>query len=512
MATEIILPKIYLLAQNRDVESHVRKILEAFPMQSLAFADLPTLDQSAFAHVFLIDANQFDFFNQAMINGGWETVVLPNTFLVQLTPISVAEKVLRYEQGVAFVWDAQDDGQLFKSRLESRLTLKSKILSHQIISHRLNARIGQQQANLNYQNDFLQMAVHDLRSPLAAMICYAELLMEGVLGNLQASQLEPIRTIHRNCQFLIDMVTDLLDSAKIGAGKLQLKLEKVNFIREVELAVDSLKGLADTKSIGIELQLKSVPDMYLDVQKLSRVFTNLLGNAIKFSKAKGKITIRTDQQGNALVFSIQDSGPGISQADMETIFDKFEIGGGSNIKGKGHGLGLAISKSFIELHGGKLFVESTRHKGSIFIMHLPIEKRKQMALAKFKQRILLLDFAQDFPELQTLAASEPLPHVQMDYFATSLQTWNKVGISGTDFILINENSQLENFGRDYYLLALSQLSAEARCALLIDAKMPAEDKEIRRFLGFTLIEKPCTQRELFDKLQVIVGFDRRQVS
>ena len=164
--------------------------------------------------------------------------------------VANAMRLLRLPQAVQ---DLVHRGDLAMGHARALLQLNDpkqmRLLAEQAVNRRLKSRLILQQGRMAHQSEFLHMAVHDLRSPLAAMICYAELLMEGVLGNLQASQLEPIRTIHRNCQFLIDMVTDLLDSAKIGAGKLQLKLEKVGFNKEVELAVQSLRGLAGAKNI-----------------------------------------------------------------------------------------------------------------------------------------------------------------------------------------------------------------------------------------------------------------------
>src|SRR5690606_25405255 len=252
----------------------------------------------------------------------------------------------------------------------------------------------------------------------------------------QTTQLEPIRTIHRNCQFLIDMVTDLLDSAKIGSGKLQLKLEKVDFNKEVELAVKSLLGLADAKTIQIDLSLAPIQDLYLDVQKVSRVLSNILGNAIKFTKAGGRIVVRSRQQDNVLALSIQDTGPGITPADLEAIFEKFHTGSESNLAGKGHGLGLAISKSFVELHGGRLFVESTRHKGSVFIVHLPVEKRKSSAVRQTMRKLLILDLGRDIPGLREAASGTDLGNFQVDYVAAPLRDWNKTPLPRFDFLLI----------------------------------------------------------------------------
>ncbi|MDQ3002004.1 MAG: HAMP domain-containing histidine kinase [Fibrobacterota bacterium] len=498
-------PKLLIVTQDPAWEARYRKALDAFP-----FAEKETAPGADSSQVCLVDARIAREF-PAMLEAGSDALyVLANSVAVSPEPLSIEEKVALFEMGYSLVSEGPDSLPSLRVRLQALLALKSKLLAQQIVNKRLRMRIESQSNNIKHQSDFLHMAVHDLRSPLAAMICYAELLMEGVLGNLQATQLEPIRTIHRNCQFLIDMVTDLLDSAKIGAGKLQLKLEKVDFNKEVELAVQSLRGLANAKNIQIEFALEPVQDMYLDVQKVSRVLSNILGNAIKFTKANGKIVVRSKQQDNVLALSIQDTGPGIAPADLEAIFEKFHTGAGSNLAGKGHGLGLAISKSFVELHGGRLFVESTRHKGSVFIVHLPVEKRKASAMRQTQRRLLILDLGRDMPGLKEAAAEVELGNFQVDYVSAPLRDWNKTPLPRFDFLLINEAPGFEEFGRDYYLLGLSELSADARCALLINSGMSVDDQDVRRYLGFQLLEKPCTPKELFDRLQGIVGFDRRQ--
>ncbi|MEO6097016.1 MAG: ATP-binding protein [Fibrobacteria bacterium] len=498
-------PKLLIVTEDPAWEAKYRKTLDAFP-----FADKEIVPGGDSSQVCLVDSRIARKFPAMLDRDADALYVLANSVAVSPEIMSIEEKVSLFEMGYSLVSEGPDSLPSLRVRLQALLALKSKLLAQQIVNKRLRARIESQGNNIKHQSDFLHMAVHDLRSPLAAMICYAELLMEGVLGNLQASQLEPIRTIHRNCQFLIDMVTDLLDSAKIGVGKLQLKLEKVDFNKEVDLAVQSLKGLANAKNIQIELTLEPVQEMYLDVQKVSRVLSNILGNAIKFTRANGRIVVRSKQQDNVLALSIQDTGPGIAPADLEAIFEKFHTGEDSNLAGKGHGLGLTISKSFVELHGGRLFVESTRHKGSVFIVHLPVEKRKSSAMRQTKRRLLILDLGRDLPGLKEAAAEVELGNFQVDYVSAPLRDWNKTPLPRFDFLLINEAPGLEEFSRDYYLLALSGLSADARCALLINSAMADEDKEVRRYLGFQLLEKPCTPKDLFDRLQGIVGFDRRQ--
>lgn len=499
-------PKLVLVTRDPDWDARYRKALENFPV-----ADAGSAPGGGAAEAYAVDARIARDFPGMLPPNADVFANLASAVVISIEPLPMEVKLAFYEMGFALVADDKLDIPSTRVRLEAILSGKSKWLTREIISRRLRSRIESQQNTLTHHNEFLHMAVHDLRSPLAAMICYAELLMDGVLGNLQATQLEPIRTIHRNCQFLIDMVTDLLDSAKIGAGKLQLKLEKVGFNKEVELAVQSLRGLASAKNIQIEIDMTPVPEMYLDVQKVSRVLSNILGNAIKFTKANGKIVVRSRQEGNFLVFSIQDMGPGIPPADLEAIFEKFNSAGGSAVAGKGHGLGLAISKSFVELHGGRLFVESTRHKGSVFIVHLPVEKRKGAIRRQSQRRILILDLGKDVPGLDQMAKVER-DDFHVDYVAASIRDWNRRQYSRFDFLLINEPAGFEDFGRDYYLLALSGLSSEARCGLLVPASMPEADKEVRRYLGFTVLEKPCTPEDLFDKLLGIVGLDRRQKS
>ena len=498
-------PKLLIVTRDSEWEAHYRKALDTFP-----FADPGTKPGENPSQVYLVDARMALAFPGKLSKGADILQVLSSSVTLSPDVIPLEEKLALFEMGYSMVAEGKDSMPSVRIRLQGLLASKSHVLTHQIVNRQLRMRIEAQGANLKHQNDFLHMAVHDLRSPLAAMICYAELLMEGVLGNLQTTQLEPIRTIHRNCQFLIDMVTDLLDSAKIGSGKLHLKLEKVDFNKEVDLAIQSLQGLANAKNLKIHTDLVAVQEMYLDVQKVSRVLSNIIGNAIKFTKASGKIVVRSQRQENFLSLSIQDTGPGIAPADLEAIFEKFQTGTGSNVAGKGHGLGLAISKSFVELHGGRLFVESTRHKGSVFIVQLPVEKRKVSAVRQIQPKLVILDLGHDVPGLQESAAEVEIANFRVSYVSAPLRNWNKTTLPKFDFLLINEAAAFEEFGRDYYLLGLNELRADARCALLINSGMTEDDKEVRKYLGFTLLEKPCTPKELFDKLQAIVGFDRRK--
>ena len=223
---------------------------------------------------------------------------------------------------------------------------------------------------LQRQEEFFQMAVHDLRSPLSAIVVYAELLMNRVMGDLDNRQLEPIRTIHRNCNNLIRMAEDVLASARLRAGATTPRFSDLDVTESVREAIRSLQGLADAKQVRIRLdpptaQLRRM----IDPDYLSRAFANVLGNAIKFSPHGAEIHIALEREGDEIRVAFTDQGPGISPERRGEIFLKFRRGDVGNVAG--HGLGLSIAQYFISLHGGRILIEGVRGRGSTFLVGLP---------------------------------------------------------------------------------------------------------------------------------------------
>lgn len=236
---------------------------------------------------------------------------------------------------------------------------------------RLEARLAEAEERLQRQEEFFQMAVHDLRSPLSAIVVYAELLMNRVMGDLDNRQLEPIRTIHRNCNNLIRMAEDVLASAKVRAGAVVPRFEPGDVTEIVRDSVRSLQGLADAKNVHITLQQPEVQlHRPLDVDFLTRAFSNVLGNAIKFSPHGGEIRIGLESDEREIRVAFTDEGPGISPEKRDEIFQKFRRGDAGSVSG--HGLGLSIAQYFIDLHGGRILVEGVRGRGSTFLVGLPV--------------------------------------------------------------------------------------------------------------------------------------------
>jgi signal transduction histidine kinase len=234
----------------------------------------------------------------------------------------------------------------------------------------LEAKLAEAELRLSRQEEFFQMAVHDLRSPLSAIVVYAELLMNRVMGDLDHRQLEPIRTIHRNCNNLIRMAEDVLASARLRAGATVPRFAETDLTECVREAIRSLQGLADAKQVKIVLEPPESPLVRLaDSDFLSRAFANVLGNAIKFSPHGSEIRIGLVRQDDEIRIAFTDQGPGISPEKREAIFRKFQRGDAGNVAG--HGLGLSIAQYFIELHGGRILIEGVRGRGSTFLVGLP---------------------------------------------------------------------------------------------------------------------------------------------
>ncbi len=234
---------------------------------------------------------------------------------------------------------------------------------------RLEAELAEARARLDRQEEFFQMAVHDFKSPLSAVVVYSELLMNRVLGDLEDRQIRQIDIIHRNCVQLIGMAEDVLASAQIRAGKVSLERASVDPVKMVRDAVSSLQGIAQAKEVIIEVQPAEVPAVMADLDKITRAFCNVLSNAVKFSPAGGRISVEFGASDKEVTIAITDDGPGISPENRELIFAKFQRGENGGIKG--HGLGLAIAKYFICLHGGRILVDSRRNRGSTFLIGLP---------------------------------------------------------------------------------------------------------------------------------------------
>ncbi len=236
---------------------------------------------------------------------------------------------------------------------------------------------------LTYSNkarsDFLTIMSHELRTPLTSVIGYSILLKEKNQGKLNEKQEFYVDGILTNGKHLLDLINNTLDLAKIEAGKLELVIESVSVPEIINESLSLMKEKASSRNVFLKKKLDShLGVIEADRQKFKQILFNLLNNALKFCKEEGGIiTVSAKKEGDMVKISISDTGIGIKEEDIPKLFQKFEqLDSGISRKYGGTGLGLAITKQLVELHGGKITVESRYGEGSTFTFLLPIASKK----------------------------------------------------------------------------------------------------------------------------------------
>ncbi len=223
------------------------------------------------------------------------------------------------------------------------------------------------------KSQFLASVSHELRTPLTAILALAELLLEGSEGELNPDQKRDLQDILDSGQQLLGLINDLLDFAKIEAGKMELKLGEVDMKEVVRGAEKRARPVAAQKGLGLHVEVEQgLPSIYADPKKVEAVVLNLISNAIKFTPVGGQVRVaaRRAPSEKGILISVADTGIGIDRENQGLIFEKFYQINGSNARGTG--LGLALAKELVVLHGGEISVESELGKGSTFTVFLPL--------------------------------------------------------------------------------------------------------------------------------------------
>ena len=229
-----------------------------------------------------------------------------------------------------------------------------------------------------HKSEFLANMSHELRTPLNAILGYTELILDNIYGDVPEKIQEVLERLEKNGRHLLNLINDVLDLSKIEAGQLTLSLNEYSMGDVIQTVSTSVEALAAEK--GLDLKVEVSKDLTIgkgDEQRIAQVILNLVGNAIKFTD-EGEVKIEATLSKETFLVSVHDTGPGVKDADQQKIFDEFQQADGSSTRKKGGtGLGLSISKKIIDMHGGRIWVESTLGKGSIFRFTLPIRVEKQ---------------------------------------------------------------------------------------------------------------------------------------
>ncbi len=223
------------------------------------------------------------------------------------------------------------------------------------------------------KDNFISTVSHELRTPLAIIKQFSGIIADEIPGKLTEDQKQYVGIIKEGTDRLIRLINDLLDISKMESGTVVLKRTLVEMGRMTNKVIFALRPQAAQK--GIELCAvfqEPLPSIYFDEEKIVQVLTNLIGNATKFTPQNGHITVTITEREKEVEFSVSDTGPGISPEDTNKVFKRFQQFGRTAGSGsKGTGLGLAISKQLVEMHGGRIWVESKEGAGSRFLFTLP---------------------------------------------------------------------------------------------------------------------------------------------
>ena len=229
-----------------------------------------------------------------------------------------------------------------------------------------------------HKSQFLANMSHELRTPLNAILGYTELMADGIYGELPEKTMGVLIRLESNGRHLLGLINDVLDLSKIEAGQLTLELSDYSLEDIAQTVRSTLEPLAADKKLAFKVEVApKMPAGRGDGRRLTQVLINLVGNAIKFTDA-GEVVIKGTQSDGSFHLSVCDTGPGISTADQAKLFQEFQQADNAITRKKGgNGLGLAISKRIIEMHGGKIWLESQAGQGSTFSFTVPVRVERQ---------------------------------------------------------------------------------------------------------------------------------------
>ncbi len=230
------------------------------------------------------------------------------------------------------------------------------------------------------KSEFLANMSHELRTPLNAIIGFSELLQEQFYGPLTAEQAEYLGNIHTAGEHLLGLINDILDLSKIEAGRMELDLEEIDLPATLAASLTIVKEKAHNRGVRLTMDAGDVTTISADARKLKQILFNLLSNAVKFTPQGGTVSVTARRDGEMAEIAVADTGIGISAEDQAKLFREFtQVDGSLSRRHEGTGLGLALTKRLVELHGGTITVTSAPGEGSTFTVRLPIVAASEAA-------------------------------------------------------------------------------------------------------------------------------------
>jgi len=256
--------------------------------------------------------------------------------------------------------------------LKTFATQSALAIQNARLFHEIEDKSRQLEAASRHKSEFLANMSHELRTPLNAIIGFSEVLNERMFGELNEKQAEYLKDIYASGQHLLSLINDILDLSKVEAGRMELEVTDFDLPAAIDNALVLVRERASRRGIKLGQTINEGVGMVQgDERKVKQVLLNLLSNALKFTPEGGRIDVRAAMNDGVPEISVADTGVGIAPEDQEAIFEEFRQVGTADKKVEGTGLGLALSRKFIELHRGRIWVQSQPGKGSTFSFTLP---------------------------------------------------------------------------------------------------------------------------------------------
>ena len=361
------------------------------------------------------------------------------------------------------------------------------------------------------KTEFISTVSHELRTPLTTMKEFVSIVLDGIPGKINKDQKEYLNIVKGNIDRLARIIASLLDISRIEARRVELRKTLVNIVGLAKDTVTNLKVRADAKHIILETSFpRTLSDVYADPDRITQVFTNLIENAIKFTPEAGRIAVEIKARKKEIECSVSDTGIGIAPQDKDKVFERFrQIGRTAGAGAKGTGLGLPITKELVQMHKGRIWVESKLDKGSKFIFTLPKYTTESLfkeyvnngiteAIEKDSKMSLVVISISNFNRLKQKLSDEKIGYILKDMEGTlngSLRRKGDVALKGTgdtgEVIILLADCDKEN-----------ALRAEDRLKLVLKDYLAREklaDKIKLRFGCATYPDEAKEDRELIEK-------------
>jgi len=225
-----------------------------------------------------------------------------------------------------------------------------------------------------HKSEFLANMSHELRTPLNAIVGFSQVLKQKLFGEVNDKQEEYLDDILSSADHLLALINDILDLSKVEAGQVELERALFSLREALERGVVMVRERALKNGVQLDLELDPAVDLVEgDERRIRQIVFNLLSNAVKFTPSGGRVDVSATRVNGEVLVAVSDTGPGIAPADQGRIFEEFQQAkAGNGERPEGTGLGLALSRSLVELHGGRIWVESELGRGSTFTFTIPV--------------------------------------------------------------------------------------------------------------------------------------------